>query len=236
MTYQEIPIEQIHESKLNPRKYFDPTKLQELTESVKQKGILEPILVRPNAGGFEVVAGARRFRAAIAAMLTTIPAVVRELSDQDALETMVIENLQRDDLHPLEEATGYKMLLAQRGMDVARIAERVGRSVKYVYDRVKLLALTKEAQKVFLDGKIQAGHAILLARLRPEDQARAMDAETGGLFQSERLLWDPTRDGDDEAVKPASVRELQAWIDQHVKFDAGEADPMLFPEDRKSVV
>jgi ParB/RepB/Spo0J family partition protein len=227
-----IPIDQFAPSPTNPRKIWNKERLADLTASVQRKGILQPLLVRPNpkARGFEIVAGECRHRAAKAAGLAEIPAVVRELSDVEVLEIQLDENAQRTDLHPLEEAEGYRQLMARGKYDVARIAERTGRSVKYVYDRMKLLELTKPAQKIFLDGKITAGHAVLLARLSAEQQAAAM--KEGALFQVEHLLWDPShekRDAED-SLKARSVREFQGWIDEHVRFDVGAPDPMLFPE------
>lgn len=128
--------------------------------------------------------------------------------------------------------------------DVARIAEKIGRSIKYVYDRVKLLQLTKEAQQLFLEDRITAGHAILLARLKPADQKRAIDPDTNehrpALFQKEHTLFDPGEQAEEpfklkgkdpwKGLKARSVRELQGWIDEHVRFDAKEPDPILFPE------
>ena len=228
--FRNLALGQLVESKTNPRRAFDGDAQRELTESIKAKGVLVPLLVRSVNGRFDILCGARRFRSAKAAGLTEVPARVVVLSDQEALEIQIIDNLQRQDLHPLEEAHGYQQLLAT-GYEIARIAERVGRSVKYIYDRVKLLSLTKAAQEAFLKGQMTAGHAILLARLTPAEQKRAMEREGGGLFTGERLLWDPDEQGHpEEAIKPVSVREFGGWIDQHVKFDRAAADPMLFPE------
>jgi ParB/RepB/Spo0J family partition protein len=171
-TFQVLKLAQLHESPLNPRRHFDPAKLQELTESVRQHGVRTPLLVRPNGDGYEIGAGHRRFRAAAAAGLVEVPAVIRPMTDVEFLELLNFENLEREDIHPLEEADGFRTLMAQAGYDVARIAERIGKSTKYVYDRVKLLALIPAAQQLFRDGAITAGHAILLARLKPADQAR----------------------------------------------------------------
>src|SRR3990167_4213724 len=206
-----IPLGDLHESPLNPRKHFDAAKLAELTASVQAKGVQVPLVVRPRNGagpGYEIGV---------------------------FIEFLTFENLERDDLTPLEEAEGYRNLTA-RGYDVQRIADRIGRSVKYVYDRVKLLALTKEAQQLLRAGTITAGHAILLARLSPKDQARCLgtrdeDFMDGGLLKDERTLFDPDEQGEPPATfKPVSVRELEAWIDEHVRFDAAKADTMLFPE------
>lgn len=239
---QLIPLAKIEPSKTNPRKTFDKAGLDELTESIRKVGILQPVLVRPIAGTgrYELVAGERRYRAARAASLEAIPATVRELSDTEVLEIQLVENLQRSDLHPLEEAEGYRQLMARK-YDVARIAERVGRSIKYVYDRVKLLTLTPEAKEAFRQGRFTAGHAILLARLSPQDQKRAMTLNALFANESLELLWDPVErkrpSKKDDLVgglpddwKPVSVREFDAWINKYVRFDTGAPDPMLFPE------
>ena len=238
---ESVKLSQIVPSKTNPRQNFDAEKLRKLTESIQEHGVLQPILVRPHLGDpllSIIVAGERRFRAASAAGLEEIPVILRKMSDEEALEFQMIENLERDDLHPLEEARGYQQLIQKvKGYDVAKIATRIGRSVKYVYDRVKLLGLTKELQAGFLAGKFEAGQAILLARLKPEDQKRVADPDAGGLFQVEHTLFDPyDRNGDEQPVKAHSVREVQGWIDEHVKFQAHrDADPMLFPEAAEAV-
>jgi len=154
--YVHLELDQLHESPWNPRKTFDPAALQELADSLATVGVLSPLLVRPNAAGYEIAAGHRRYRAAKLAGLREVPAIVRDMDDPMFLEILVLENNQRADVHPLEEAAGYQELLNRAGYDVARIAERVGKSVKYVYDRMKLLSLTKPAQSLFFDDKITA--------------------------------------------------------------------------------
>jgi ParB/RepB/Spo0J family partition protein len=228
-----LPVDQVHPSATNPRKHFDETALAELAESIRVQGVLQPLLVRAVNEGYEIVAGERRFRAALAAGLPAVPAVVRELSDAEVLEIQVVENLQRSDLHPLEEAEGYQRLVDAARLDVARIAERIGRSVSYVYDRLRLLQLTERGRELFLEGKITAGHAVILSRLSQPDQVRAMDEDKGGLFSQQRLLWNPeAQEGDArDELKPMSVRELQAWVDKHVKFNPRADDlPELFPD------
>ena len=236
MTMQMVPLESITESKTNAATRGGD--LAELVESVREHGVLQPVLVRPIGDNWELVAGHRRLAAAREVGLTEIPATVRVLSNAEALELQLIENLQRADLHPLEEAHGYVQLLRQN-YDTAKIAARIGRSVAYVYDRLKLLALTKPAQKLFREGRFTAGHAVLLARLSPDAQARALDPENKAVFQEEITLLTPEEEDaaeravDDDPVrwKPRSVRELQSWIDQHVRFDPAAKDvPDLFPE------
>jgi ParB/RepB/Spo0J family partition protein len=234
----DINIEQLHESKRNPRRHFHDASLVELAASITVHGILTPLLARPIANGktpaFELAAGHRRYRAAKLAGLTELPVLVREMTDVQFLEVLTIENLQREDIHALEEAQGYADLIKHAGYDVARIAERVGRSVKYVYDRLRLLQLTPALQQLFFDNEITAGHAILLARLSADDQARATEA-VQALFN---IGWEADREAFelDDRRKPMSVRELQAWIDQHVRFEVEASDVVdLFPETAAAV-
>jgi ParB/RepB/Spo0J family partition protein len=239
MELKTLTLDVLHESPRNPRKCFDQAGLDELAASIKTKGVLTPLLVRPNKDGFEIASGHRRYRAAKLAGVTEVPALISPMDDTAFLELLVVDNLQREDLTPLEEAEGYKTLMAKAGYDVARIADRIGRSAKYVYDRVKLLALIPAAMTLLRGGQITAGHAILLARLKPKDQQRALDE---GTFEPEELLWEPD-DGKGhqpaargkEHRKPVSVRELQAWIDRNIRFDVTVVDPMLFPETAATV-
>lgn len=243
-TYQEIPLKDVHESPLNPRKTFDPVKLASLIASVKVKGVITPLIVRPNAKGYEIAAGHRRYRAAKAADLAVVPAVVRKMDDETFLETLVFENDEREDLHPLEEAEGYRTLMTKSAFSAARIAERTGYSEKYVYDRIKLLSLIPEAQKLFRERKFDIGHAILLARLSPEDQKRIVTVEKGDHYYTRSVLLkrdavlfadDQNKQPKEEPVKAISVRELERWIAEHVRFKATEADPVLFPETTAAV-
>jgi ParB/RepB/Spo0J family partition protein len=237
---KELRLDELAASPTNPRKTFDASKLEELSRSIAQKGVLEPILVRPhpNGGGatYEIVAGERRFRAATIAAVETVPCIVRELSDVEALEVQAIENLQRDDLHPLEEADGYAALMKEAGWDVQQIAQRIGKSDRYVYDRLKLLQLTPKLKAAFLDGEITVGHAILLARLSAADQERAADGSSNwdvrGLWQVDLGRDERGLELDDERKrKPVSVRELQKWIDDQVRLRPEEVDlPTLFPD------
>ena len=161
----QIGIEKIVPSKTNPRKNFDDAQMKELEGSIQEKGIISPILVRALGDKFEIVAGERRFRAAKAIGLKEIPAIVRELTDSDAMELQVIENLQRADLHPLEEAGGYKGLMDRHGYSADDIAAKGGKSKAYIYTRLKLLALCAPAKKYFLEGVLTPSVALLLARI-----------------------------------------------------------------------
>lgn len=169
-----LALSDLKEASYNPRQYFDEKKLKSLVESVKARGILNPLLVRPIGDKYEIMAGARRYRAAKAAGLKDVPAIVRVLTDTAALEVAVIDNLQRADVHPLEEAEGFAALLKQEGYDVARIAAKTGMSASHVYQRLKLADLVEPLKKAFAGGEIFDGHAILLARLAPDDQLEVM--------------------------------------------------------------
>jgi len=169
MEISNISLEKIVPSKTNPRKNFDEGQMKDLTESIKQRGILQPILVRPIGENgnriFEIIAGERRFRAAKSAGLSEIPAIQKELSDSEVMEEQVIENLQRSDLHPLEEANGYKGLMDKHGYSADDIALKVGKSKAYIYSRLKLLALCAPAKKYFLEGRLTPSVALLFARI-----------------------------------------------------------------------
>lgn len=186
----DLPVDLINESPLNPRKTYGD--LSELTESVRTHGILSPVLVRvlhdplgvDPEPRYELVYGHRRHRAAKAAGLETIPALIRELDDRECLEIQVIENLQREDVHPLEEADGYKALHEVHGYSADTIAEKTGKSKAYVYGRMKLCVLAKAGRKAFYDGEISASVALLIARIPDAklqgDAVRDFGNENGG--------------------------------------------------------
>lgn len=162
----DLPVESVVECQSNPRRAFDTDALAELAESVRAHGILQPILVRPGKGTtFELVAGHRRLRAAVAAGLDHVPVIVRELDDKQVLEIQVIENLQRTDLHPLEEAEGYRRLHQEFGYSVEDLAAKVGKSKAYVYSRMRYTHLPPNAKKLFLEGSLTPSTAGLIARI-----------------------------------------------------------------------
>ncbi|MDD5304759.1 MAG: ParB/RepB/Spo0J family partition protein [Elusimicrobia bacterium] len=220
ITAQEIALTELHESPWNPRRHFPQKSLEELAESIRKVDVLSPLLVRPrDAGGYEIAAGHRRLRAAKLAKLAEVPCIVRPMPDQEFLEILTIENLQREDVHPLDEGEGYRTLMAQTGWLADEVAAKVGKSKSYVYQRLKLAELIEPAKKAFLEEKITAGHAILIARLTAKDQKEAL----GACFErwGERDL--------------RSVRELARWIDHEVHLELSAApwkkdDETLVPE------
>lgn len=158
---------------------FDIDKLNQLAASIKEIGVQQPAVVRVVDGGkFELVAGERRWRASAIAGVPTLPCVIRDLDNQAALRIQIVENLQREDVHPLDEADGYARLEKEGHCEVEYIAQQVGRSTAYVYQRLKLLQLIPTARKLLVDGVITAGHALLIARLPSTQQEEALDLAT----------------------------------------------------------
>ncbi len=165
-----LPISEVTPNKEQPRKEFDGEALAALTESVKEHGILQPIVVRPiPGGGYVIVAGERRWRAAMAAGLSELPVVVKDMSDLEAMEIALIENLLRQDLSPIEVALGYKSLIEQFGQTQEEVSRRVGRSRSAVANTLRLLSLSDSVITLLKDGKITEGHAKALCSLAHED-------------------------------------------------------------------
>lgn len=171
---QNVSLAQLRTSPLQPRQTFDEAAIAELASSVAEKGVLQPIVVRPVAEGFEVVAGERRYRAAQRAGLTTIPAVVRDLTDQETLEIAIVENLQREDLNAIEEARAFKQLL-DFGMNQEQVARAVGRSRSAVANQLRLLTLPAPLQAALEDQTITAGHARAILALPEPHRAWAYE-------------------------------------------------------------
>ncbi|MFC7408746.1 ParB/RepB/Spo0J family partition protein [Hydrogenophaga atypica] len=195
-----LPLEVVVASLTNPRKTFDQAKLQELADSIKATGVHQPILVRPLPGSrlqdtffevntltrrtgpkptHEIISGERRYRASQLAGMPTIPAMVRHLTDDQMLEIQIIENLQRDDLTPLEEAEGYEHLMQHAGLNADQVAAKIGKSRSYVYARTKLLDLGPQGREALREGKLDASRALLVARIPDgELQAKAVEELT----------------------------------------------------------
>jgi ParB family chromosome partitioning protein len=165
---QHIALARIVPNRNQPRKTFDPATLDELRASIAEFGVLVPIIVRASDDHFELIAGERRWRAANAAGLDTIPAIVRQADERESLEVAIIENLQRENLDPLEEAMGFAHLMEAYGFTQERVAERLGRSRSAVANTLRLLALPDGAKALLRSGAITAGHARALLALPPE--------------------------------------------------------------------
>ncbi|MDD5387579.1 MAG: ParB/RepB/Spo0J family partition protein [Sulfuricurvum sp.] len=197
MEVKTLALEEVVVSSFNTRKHCDEGKLKELAESIKQKGLIEPVIVRPLNGKYELVCGERRFRASKMAGLSDIVARIVKLDDKEALEFQVIENLQREDVHPLEEAEGYEQLMKKHGYkSVDDIAAKVGKSKAYIYGRMKLCELIPENRKFFYDDKLSPSTALLVARIPEHLQKEAGKrvacgrwASDGSMSYREALKW-----------------------------------------------
>ena len=160
-----ISIDLIDPSPLQPRGIFDQAKLDELAQSISANGVVQPLIVRPKQDRFELVAGERRWRAAQRAGLTRVPAIVRQVADDKVLELALIENIQREDLNPIEEARAYKKLIDTVGLTQEVVAERVGRDRSYVTNFLRLLRLPEDLQELLQAGRLSTGHARTLLGL-----------------------------------------------------------------------
>ncbi len=170
---RQVPIEEVRPNRLQPRKTFDPAKLQELVASVRSNGIIQPVLVRQTEGGYELIAGERRYRAACMAGHKAVPAIVQTLeTDADALELALIENLQREDLNSIEEAEAYEALIAQHGYTQERLSRKLGRGRPTVANILRLLKLPGEVQEAICSGAISPGHGKALLAVESPDEVR----------------------------------------------------------------
>src|ERR1700734_23290 len=213
--YRSVPITGLAVSATNPRKRFDPNSLEELADSFKRQGSLAPLLVPElEESKYEVVAGARRLRAAKLAQLEKLPVRIVKLTDAEAIEAQCVENLQREDIHPLEEALGFKSLLelGEPAYTIGTIASRAGKSEAYVYGCVRLADLIPLLAEAFLKDQITIGHALLIAKLPASQQQEAFSAAFRGLWTSE---------GNSQVLIP--VRELAAWIESNILLQLASA-------------
>ncbi|MBU8897239.1 chromosome partitioning protein ParB [Corallococcus sp. H22C18031201] len=212
-----LPIESIHRDTEQPRRYFDPAKLTELTESIKAQGLLQPILVRKSGDGYKLIAGERRWRASQAAGLKEIPAIVREVTEVQAFELALVENLQRADLNPIEEADGYKRLIDEFKLTQEQVAQRVGKERSTVANALRLLALPDDVKDMVADGALSMGHARALLGVPrlPELQNLARQV----------------------TEKKLSVRDTEKLVQQNrsTKKDAGKPAPKQSPQVRSLV-
>ena len=186
----EIEAAQIQINPHQPRKTFDEEKLSELARSVLQHGILQPLIVRPSQNGYELVAGERRLRAAKIAGLTRVPVIIKPLSDREMMEIALIENLQREDLNPLEEADAYKRLMDEFSYTQEQLADRVGKSRSAVANTLRLVTLHADVRRELANGRLTEGHAraILALPLEKQPDAAKKAVELGlSVRETERL-------------------------------------------------
>jgi ParB family chromosome partitioning protein len=225
--YRMIPFEQLELSPTNPRKRVDEAALNELAQSITVKGVMQPLLVRPLEGTrFQVVFGKRRFLAAQIAKSKAAPCHVRTMTDAEVIEAQITENLQRQDIHPLEEAGGFRSLLELNdpSYTVAAIAAKTGKSEAYVQGRIKLTELIPPIADAFLQDRIGIGHALLIARLPQSRQEEAFNAAFREMYTNGRNT---------PVLVP--VRELAAWVETNILLELASApfaknDDTLLPE------
>ena len=171
-----VSIEDIHPNPHQPRTHFNETELEELSESIRSHGVLQPLLVRKDDKGYEIIAGERRYQASKIAGVTEVPVVVREVTDNEMLELALIENLQRSDLNPIEEARGYRKLIQATGMTQEALSKAVSKSRSAITNSLRLLDLPQRVQDLLFEGKLTAGHARAILAV-PYEEARIKLAE-----------------------------------------------------------
>jgi ParB family chromosome partitioning protein len=235
---QNVAIEDIHPSRDQPRKMFDETRIEELASSIRAQGVIQPLVVRKReAGGYELIAGERRWRAAQRAGLHEVPAVIRDVVPTRAFEMAMVENLQREDLNPIEEAAGYQRLIAELGYTQESLAARVGKDRTTITNALRLLRLPDEVRNLVIDGRVSMGHARALLGLESTDSmvrlARRVAAREMSVRQVEGLVRREREDhanGDSHAppARPsASARDLAERLSRGigVRVKVVEAGP-----------
>jgi ParB family chromosome partitioning protein len=211
-----LPIELLHSNPNNPRKQFKEEELEDLSKSIREKGLLQPIVVRQRADGeYEIVAGERRWRASQRAGLHELPVLIRELSDGETLEIALIENIQRSDLNPLEEARAYGQLLEQFSYTQQQLADSVGKSRSHIANTLRLLTLPESVRSYIEDGKLTAGHArTLVATDSPADLANKIISLGLSVREAETLTRNTTATSTRKAktAKDADTRALEKQL------------------------
>lgn len=210
-TVREVRIKELRPNPYQPRKIFDQDAIEELKQSIIEHGILQPIIVRKSIKGYEIVVGERRFRAAKEAKLSTVPVVVRELTEQQMMELAVLENLQREDLSPIEEGAAYQLLIDKLKLTQEELAKRLGKSRPHIANHIRLLTLPADIQALITDGKMTMGHGRALLGLKNKGKLQAVVDKTmkDGLNvrQLEHLIQQ-MNDVSRETKKPAQQKDI----------------------------
>lgn len=204
-----LPVRLIDPNREQPRRSFDEQALADLAQSIRAVGVLQPIIVAPNGDRFTIIAGERRYRASRLAELEEIPAIVRDWDEQTRLEAALIENLQRDDLNPIEEAMGVRRLMDEAGLTQEKVAERLGKSRPAVANLLRLLTLPDMVRQMLVDGKLSAGHAralVTVDRKRQIQLANLTVQQGWSVRQLERICAQPVKE---EARKPKPACDAQ---------------------------
>ena len=220
-----VPIEAIHPNPDQPRRHFDADDLNDLAGSIRSKGIIQPLVVRAHpvkAGEYQIVAGERRWRASQLAQLHELPIVVREFSDLDVLEIAIIENIQRADLNPIEEAIGYRQLMDKFGHTQEQMAEALGKSRPHIANVLRLLALPEDVQALVIGGSLSSGHArALITAPNASELARLVVARGLSVRQTEKLVKEPKAPSKErlpKIAKDADTRALEGDLSAALKM------------------
>ncbi|GAB1361241.1 ParB/RepB/Spo0J family partition protein [Rhodobacter sp.] len=218
-----LAVEKLRPNPLQPRKDFEPEALQALADSIRQKGVIQPLIVRPQGDGYEIVAGERRWRAAQMAQAHDVPVVIRDLNDTEVLEIAIIENIQREDLNAIEEALGLRQLMDRFGHTQEKIAEALSKSRSHIANLLRLLALPDGVQAMVRDGSISAGHArAVIGTPDPEALARRVVAQGLSVRDIERIVREtgaqkPAKSGSNKAAeKDSDTRALEGDLSAHL--------------------
>tara|TARA_Y100000591_G_scaffold131885_1_gene113045 strand:+ start:156 stop:1019 length:864 start_codon:yes stop_codon:yes gene_type:complete len=218
LTDTKIPISKLRANPLQPRRLFNKDSINELAASIKSKGLVQPILVRPsekNPGDYEIIAGERRWRAAQIAQLHEMPAVIKNLNDVESLEIAIIENVQRSDLTVIEEATGYKKLIESYGHTQEELSEIVGKSRSHVANIMRLLTLPQSIQDMITEGKISAGHArAIMNSAFPEKLAEKIVNENLSVREAESIVKQGKNQIKKVRLKDPDTMDLENSISQ----------------------
>lgn len=209
---QEIKLKDLRPNPYQPRKHFEEEAIEELKESIIQHGILQPIIVRKSIKGYEIVVGERRYRAAKAAGLEVAPVVVKELSEQEMMELALLENLQREDLTPIEEAQAYQSLLDQLNLTQEQLAKRLGKSRPHIANHIRLLSLPEVVRGYISEGKLSMGHGRALLGLRKKEKLNVIVEkiikEQMNVRQLEHLVNQLNENVSRETLKPKKEKNI----------------------------
>jgi len=216
---RQVPLQQIKPNPLQPREDFDSQSLEELTQSIKEKGIIQPILARRRGDYYELIAGERRFRAAKLLNLKEIPVLVRDVDDRDSLELSLIENIQRQDLNPIEEARAYQYLIDKFQLTQDSLSEVLGKARVSVTNTLRLLKLPKEIQEEIKKGRLSFAHGRALLEIEDENQQRRLAAEaiSRGLSVRELEILVKSRRSKNpkQKMRPAVARDAHVGVMEH---------------------
>lgn len=223
----EVDVADIIPCEFQPRTVFDEDALQSLCASIKEKGVLQPLLLRHKNGKYEIIAGERRWRAAIMAGLTTVPAIIKELSDKETLEIALIENLQRENLSPIEEAEGFNRLMNEYEYTQDVLAKIISKSRSYVANMLRLLNLPSDVQEMIKNGDLSAGHArVLVGNPNALELSRKIVEKKLSVREVERLMSQKTKQTKPEKITDADllkiISDLERKLKMKVKINAGK--------------